>query len=321
MIKISVIIPVFNSENFIERCLNSVFKQTLKDIEIIIVDDCSNDNTISVIQNCIRTNTGIPVQIIHNERNCGVSTSRNNGLKVAKGEFIYFCDNDDWIAPDMLETMYSSAINNNSDLVMCDFTAEYQNRTEVIEIQYPQNSGKVSALKKYLSSIWNPIWNIIALKSLFIDNNIFFPAGLNMCEDFLVSTQLLYKSKNPLHISRALYYYNRANNSSFLQNIDAKRRQMKIDVNLLTISFFKKEGEYDTYKKELCWRLLNSKQELCFQPETFKQFLEIHPESHKYILSCPYLSLKVKITMWCLTHKLKPIPIIATSLRKLKYHN
>lgn len=320
MIRVSVIIPVYNSEKYIGRCLHSIIEQTFKDIEIIIVDDASSDNSLEVIHNIINKYPTIPFKVIRNHNNKGVSTSRNIGLEAATGEFIYFCDNDDWLDSSMLEIMYQCAIQNNSDIVICDITAVYADHTEWLKIEYP-NKDKQTSLKKYISSTWNSVANIIARKSLYIDNDIRFPNGLNMCEDFLVSTQLIYKSTNPYHIKHPLYYYDRSNASSFLHNLDENRRRMKIRANLLAISFFQKEGEYDTYKRELCWRLLNSKQELCFQPETFNQFIEIHPESHKYILSCPYLSLKVKITMWCLTHRLKLISQIATSLRKIKYQN
>lgn len=320
MTKISVIIPVYNSDKYIEHCLSSIVGQTFKEIEVVIIDDASTDNSIELIHKFLSKHPSLSAKVIRNEKNNGVSTTRNIGLEVSTGEYIYFCDNDDWLDSNMLERMYHCATEKGSDIVICDVTAVYASHAEIIKIEYP-NKDKQTSLKKYISSTWNFIHNILAKKSLYIDNNIRFPDGLNMCEDYLVSTQLLYKSTNPYHLHVPLYFYNRSNQSSFLHNLDDSRRQMKIQVNLLAISFFQKEGEYDTYKKELCWRLLNSKQELCFQPETFKQFLEIHPESHKYILSCPYLSLKVKITMWCLTHKLKPISIIATSLRKLKYHN
>lgn len=319
MIKISVIVPVHNSEEYIERCLNSIIGQTFREIELIIIDDSSTDSSLDIVHKTICKYTG-PVKIIRNEKNKGVSTTRNIGLEAATGEFIYFCDNDDWLDSSMLEKMYQCSVQNKSDIIICDITAVYTDYSEWLKIEFP-NKDKQTALKKYISSTWNTITNIIAKRSLYIDNGIRFPDGLNMCEDYLVSTQLLYKSANPYHLQVPLYFYNRSNQSSFLHNLDENRRQMKIQVNMLAISFFQKEGEYDTYKKELCWRLLNSKQELCFQPETFKQFLEIHPKSHKYILSCPYLSLKVKITMWCLTHKLKPISMLATSFRKLKYHN
>lgn len=321
MTKVSVIIPVFNSQKYIKKCLQSIIGQTLEDIEIIIVDDCSTDETITIVQQIANENKSKPITIIHNETNCGVSISRNKGINIARGEFIYFCDNDDWIAIDMLEIMYNHAISYNSDLVMCDLIAVYPNRTEIIEVAYPSYSDKTTALKRYISSTWNSVCNIIAKRSLYENHKINFPAGLNMCEDYLVSTQLIYKANNPCHLPKALYYYNRTNTSSFLHNINESRRQMKIEVNLLAISFFKKEGSYENYKMELCWRLLESKQELCFRKETFEQFIKIYPESHKYILTCPYLSRKVKVTMWCLTHNLKAISIIATLFRRIKYMN
>lgn len=258
---------------------------------------------------------------VRNEMNRGVSTSRNRGLEVASGEYIYFCDNDDWVAKEMLESMYGHAKSKNSDLVLCDMIAVYSNgRTDRIPVVYP-NVNRVTALKKYISSVWNPIWNMLIRRDLFQKNYISFPEGKNMCEDYNVSTKLLLKAENPIHLGEAYYYYNRGNLSSFLHGKKPEANWMKIAVNIDLIDYFKREGVYGIYKKELCWRLLNAKQELCFSPVTYGEFLSIFPESHTYILSCPYLSRKVKLTMWCLTHHLRFVSEFASFCRRLKYKN
>ncbi|WP_308502063.1 glycosyltransferase [uncultured Alistipes sp.] len=321
MIKVSVIVPIYNSVNYIEHCICSLFEQTFNDIEYIFVDDASTDNSIEKIKDLLLRypDRASRCQFICNKKNQGVSTSRNRGLSIAQGEYVYFCDNDDWISPNMLQSMYSYAQLENSDLVLCDPIAVYSNgREERIPIVYPK-TDRIIALRKYISSVWNPIWNMLIKRNLFQNNGITFPDGKNMCEDYNVSTKLLLKAAKPIHCQKAYYYYNRANSSSFLSRQDKNANRMKIEVNIDLINFFKQEGVYSTYKKELCWRLLNAKQELSFEPASYDEFLAIVPESHKYILSCPYLNWKVKLNMWCLTRKLRLIAQFFSFCQKLKH--
>lgn len=321
MSKVSVVVPIHNSSQYIKKCVCSLFEQTLKDVEYIFVDDASIDDSVNVIKEILKMypNRQSQCKFIYNEKNIGVSSSRNKGLMAASGDFICFCDNDDWIDRNMLLSMYNYTEYYKSDLVLCDAISVEYEEEKLLRICYP-NTDRIAALRKYISSIWNPIWNMLIKRDLFFDNNIFFPEGKNMCEDYYVSTKLLLNSSNPVHIDKAYYYYNRSNSSSFLHNQSEESNRMKLDVNLDLISYFKEKGEYELYKKELCWRLLNAKQELCFQRDTFKVFMSIFPESHKYILSCPYLSKKVKVTMWCLIHHLRFVSEILVFCRKLKYN-
>lgn len=320
MSQVSVIIPIHNASLYIKKCVLSLFEQTLNDVEFIFVDDASEDDSMDIIKSILETfpNRVSQCRFIYNEENIGVSSSRNKGLRIASGKFICFCDNDDWLDNTMLANMYYYALNHDSDCILCNITAVYDKKTEIICVQYP-NTGKINALRTYISSTWNSVCNMMVKRNLFFDYNIFFPEGKNMCEDYYVSTKLLLNAKNPIHLGESYYYYNRSNQFSFLHNQNAKSNQTKIEVNLDLIDYFKKEGKYDIYKTELCWRLLNAKQELCFCQETFKDFMSIFPESHEYILSCPYLSAKVKLTMWCLTHHLRFISKFLSFCRKLKY--
>lgn len=270
MSKVSVVVPIYNSSSYIKQCVCSLFEQTLKDIEYIFVDDASVDDSVDTIKDVLKIypSRASQCKFLYNERNLGVSSSRNRGLKVASGDFVCFCDNDDWLDRNMLLSMYNYAEYYKSDLVLCNAISVECGEEKLLSIQYP-NINRIEALRKYISSIWNPIWNMLIKRDLFFDNNIFFPDGKNMCEDYYVSTKLLLNSVNPLHINEAYYYYNRSNPSSFLHNQSEDSNRMKLDVNLDLISYFKEKGEYELYKKELCWRLLNAKQELCFQRSTF----------------------------------------------------
>ena len=104
MPKISVIIPCYNVEKCLEECLDSVLKQTFNDFEVICVEDCSTDNTLDILQ---KYKNKLSIHVVHNDANKGQAESRNIGLKLAKGDYIYFLDSDDIITPNCLEILYN----------------------------------------------------------------------------------------------------------------------------------------------------------------------------------------------------------------------
>ena len=120
-VKVSVIIPVYNVEPYIEKCLNSLQSQTLKELEFIFVDDKSPDRSISIIEEASKNDDRII--ILCNEENMGPGPSRNRGIEIAKGEFLSFLDSDDYIAPNYYETLCKLAIEKNADVVKSHVTA------------------------------------------------------------------------------------------------------------------------------------------------------------------------------------------------------
>lgn len=116
-VSVSVIAPVYNVEKYIDRCIKSVLGQTLRDIELILVDDGSPDDCGKICDGYAATDSRI--KVIHKE-NGGVSAARNDGLSIATGEYVIFVDSDDWVEPDACEVMYQSAKNNNADIVIGD---------------------------------------------------------------------------------------------------------------------------------------------------------------------------------------------------------
>jgi glycosyltransferase involved in cell wall biosynthesis len=129
--KISIIIPVFRVEKYIERCVRSLFEQTLDDIEYIFINDCTPDNSMMILSNLIEQYPyrKSQVKIIHHTINKGVSAARNAGLKTATGEYIIHCDSDDWVEKDMYESLYDKAIAEDADMVGCDFYCEYKKKS------------------------------------------------------------------------------------------------------------------------------------------------------------------------------------------------
>ena len=122
-IKVSVIIPAYNTEAYMEQCLESLLQQTLKDIEIIVVDDGSSDNTLSILRK-YEQQYPKKVHVFHKE-NGGQASARNLALQHAKGEYLGFVDSDDWIDKEMYEEMYQKAVDEDADVVVCDMVDHY----------------------------------------------------------------------------------------------------------------------------------------------------------------------------------------------------
>ena len=119
--KVSVIIPFYKVERYIKRCATSLLTQTLDDVEFIFVDDASPDSSRDILLSVIKEHPEKAVTILTHQSNKGLPAARNTGLGVATGDYIYHCDSDDWLEPDMLEKLVGSAERNDADIVYCDF--------------------------------------------------------------------------------------------------------------------------------------------------------------------------------------------------------
>lgn len=150
--KISVIVPMYNVEKYITKCAQSLFEQTLDNIEYIFVDDGSTDSTITVLKNILERypNKKNCVRIVQHDKNKGVSSARNTGLKYAQGAYIYYCDADDYLERNMLEQLYNTANRTDADMVWCDFYMDFKDDTKYCSAITAGND-KITLLKKYIS--------------------------------------------------------------------------------------------------------------------------------------------------------------------------
>lgn len=319
MCKVSIIVPIYNVEKYIEKCVRSLLEQTFKDIEYIFVNDATPDNSIFILKKVIseypeRESNCI---IINHIKNKGLTAARNSGLKIATGEFIIHCDSDDWIEKNMIEEMYNCAIDNAADIVSCDFQMVYNDRNvKYRTIDWTDN--KIESLRNYISYGWTVLVTLLVKKDIYIKNKLFSPEGYSYCEDFNLSVKLLYNASKIVNLHLPFYYY-RQNESSIVHNMNEKTMNDEQVLYLDVINYFKERGVYQDYAKQLGWRILKSKQEWVLNVKTYDKFLKLHPDSHKYIWSCPFINLKLKIMMWSLTHHLVFISRFMLFLRYLRH--
>ncbi|MBQ4392659.1 MAG: glycosyltransferase [Prevotella sp.] len=216
-IKVSVIIPVYNVERYIERCTRSLMAQTLKDgIEFLFINDCTPDKSVDIIKSVLADfpERRSQVRIIDMPVNSGQGTVRNRGMHEAKGQYVIHCDSDDWVEFDMYEKLLKKAEETNADITVSDFYHEYQNHKE-IEV-FPNTSAKESILSGV--KIWWSLWNRLIKRSLFEENNIYPMSGINCWEDYHFLSKAYYHSNKIVYFHEPLYHYNRTNENSILNS-------------------------------------------------------------------------------------------------------
>lgn len=203
---ISIIVPVYNVEKYLNKCIESIINQSYKSIEIILVDDGSKDSSGKICDKYAKSDNRI--KVIH-KVNGGLSDARNSGLKIAKGRYVGFVDSDDYIAPDMYEYLYKLIKNNDACISVCNYEKIWDNITkkdEEINLYNDIILNRKEALRyiiddKILKSYaWNKLYKVELFK------NIEYPVGLNM-EDIATTYKLIYNSQKVVIGNEVKYYY------------------------------------------------------------------------------------------------------------------
>lgn len=240
MIKVSVIVPAYNVEEYIEKCLNTLVNQTLEEIEIIVVNDGSTDGTKEKIE---EFKTKYPEKIIYLEKeNGGLSDARNYGMPYAKGEYIGCIDSDDYIEENMYEEMYKKAKEENSDMVECDFIWEYPN-SQRIDVGKIYNNKKEAMLYARVVA-----WNKIIRREIIEKKQVQYPKGLRY-EDVEFFYKILPSLEKISFVKKPFIHYIQRENS--IANTQNERVKEIFDIWDNVLEFYKKNNLYDEYKEEL----------------------------------------------------------------------
>lgn len=207
---ISIIVPVYKVEDYLEKCIESILNQTYKNIEIILVDDGSPDRCGKICDDyAIKDNR---IKVIH-KKNGGLSEARNYGINIASGEYILFIDSDDYIDKNMCEILIKEAKKNDSDIVICNYYNVKENDYFINKMSITNNKilltnlemMKIFFLKGYSETII--VWNKLYKKKLFYTNeNIRFPVG-KLHEDIFTIYKLYYIANKIVVVNKPLYYY------------------------------------------------------------------------------------------------------------------
>lgn len=305
--KVSILVPVYGVAQFIERCAVSLFEQTFVDIEYIFINDCTPDNSITILEHVI---TRYPhrkprVRIVQHKNNRGLAAARNTGVQNATGEYILHVDSDDYLEVNMVELLYNKAIEEDADLVFCDYILDFKNSSKKVEQVW--DSDKQEFIKRILSASSAPsIWNKLSKKSLYTDYGIQAIEGINLGEDFLVVPKLLYHSKKVAKVSEFLYHYNLTNPNSYTKNFSKKNINDVLLVLEQLENFFEEKLDYTLYRESLLKGKIRKKIELILNSESkyWKQLMNIFPETKK-IENFSFLTSGEKISYFFIKHNYK----------------
>lgn len=235
---LSVVIPAYNVENYIERCVNSVLNQKLKNIEIIVIDDGSMDKTTDICLKISRDNKNI---IYKKVQNSGCSAARNLGISIAKRKYIAFLDSDDWVDSEMYMDMVEKAEEKQADIVICGFKKLDENKNLLSTVKVPKKDDKdgyTDCTTQWFSSPCNKIYK----KEMLDSNNIKFLLDVYTGEDMFFNFMCFFYSKNITSIDKP--YYNYFMNQNSVSN-NYKNRTDIYTVIWELISFYKRNGVYE----------------------------------------------------------------------------
>lgn len=202
--KISIISPVYNAERYITKCLDSIFAQTFQDWELILVDDGSSDKSgVICDEYAVRDSRVI---VIH-QKNGGVGAARQTGLDAVTGEYVIHVDPDDWVEPKMLQELYTKAIEEAVDVVICDYYVDTKEKTSLVK-QQPASLSAKNILKELFQQLHGSCWNKLVKRDCYNKVKARFFSGINYCEDLLFWIQIYaYLDVKTAYLNRAFYHY------------------------------------------------------------------------------------------------------------------
>ena len=261
MCTISILVPIYGVETFIERCSRSLFEQTYSDLEYVFVDDCTPDRSIDVLKSVLKEYPQREqcVKIIHHEKNRGLAATRNTCLDNASGEWVCIVDSDDWLENHAIRNLFMKQRESDADMILgsrCKHSVD-----SIVEIHYP-NVDKNQRILLNLNGNYMPLTGCIIRKSLFDENAIRWLEGFNMAEDVRMVCLLTYFADKMVSCDDLIYHYDMTNSNSIMHEASDKNKAMQntyenLQNKLSILDFFSdKEEQYYDKAVEMTVRML-----------------------------------------------------------------
>lgn len=304
MPKVSVIIPVYKIEKYIEECAVSLFEQTLDDIEYIFVNDCTPDYSIKILQEVLQKYPvrKSQVRIIDLKVNSGQAAVRKRGVMEATGEYVIFCDGDDWIDKNMYKRMYELATKHNYDVVRCLFSRVSEKQEQLCKLIPTEIYADKMQLLSYLIRITDlsSTWDKLVRRSTIFTQDFVYPTD-NMCEDLVYVLQYILNAKSVGYINEPLYYYRQnlesISNVLDIDHICRKSQQIANNVGLVQ-SILAKYNIQKNFEREIVAAKYMAKE--AYRPiierkGIYKKWKACFPEINSKVLLNEYLTIKQKV--------------------------
>ena len=289
---ISIIIPVFNTEKYLKRCLDSIVNQSFKDMEIILVDDCSTGNCYEIFEEYRKNNKNI--KYIKNEENLGSAWSRLNGLSYAKGEYIHFVDSDDWVFEDCYQKIYEYLDNKYDCLHFGDVISYDDKTTKNVNWLIRENKKLIGKRKAFEDmfvndSIRRPIWSRIFRKKYLLKAAQYMPKShLSVADDWILSLFALFFVKKYRSVSDIFYYYFQDNPNAMTAIVENKKDvQFSIDKldNTLRQTYDSYNAVVNFLKQNNAWEKYRVLWQLYITRDIQYQFLNPYKNLENYLLN------------------------------------
>ncbi len=282
-IKVSILVPFYKVENYVGRCVESLFTQTYKNVEYIFVNDASPDRSIEVISEFIKKyKVNNQCKIITHERNQGISISRNDCLDNMTGDYFLFIDSDDYIDRDMVELLVDAAVKENADIAGCGYIEEYEDYS----VRHPQkytNDHNEMMRSITLLSIKGVMWKLLVRSTIVTEHRseVRFIPDRNIVDDYLFCCQLFYYSKSFAGVDRCMYHWIQYNPNNYTHTTVYAVKSQVAAIEKVE-SFYKEKGVLGVVEKELKKRKFISKLPLLFDRKcrNIRLWQSIFPESN-----------------------------------------
>lgn len=281
---ISIIVPMFNVEHVVDRCLLSLSQQNIENIEVLFVNDCSTDGTAAKIATWIEKQKSdtATYRLISHESNKGVAAARNTGLDNATGKYIYYVDADDYIEPETLRTLYENAETNGWDIAGCEWLLTFkQNERHMVQ---PDTKNGREMFEKMTQGVmrWN-LWLFLVKRELYEREAIRFIPQMNMGEDLMVMLKLTLMADKVGILHKPLYHYIQTNADSLTKSYEKSIPQ--ITANIEEAERYLREKRRTELLDNINMLKLNVKLPFLISArnEDYRIWLEWFPEANKYI--------------------------------------
>lgn len=294
---VSLIIPVYNAASCINRCFDSLIRQSYRNLEILFIDDCSTDDSEKQIKFFMEKSevSDLYIKCIHHEYNKGVAAARNTGLDNATGDYIYYLDADDYIEDNAVELMVGEIEKANADIVGCEWFLSF-NKNERYMVQPKVWNGKELFIKMARGiARWN-LWLFMVKRSLYEDNGIRFIEKMNMGEDMMVMMKLSLNADRVSVINMPLYHYIQTKTDSLTKNWSNGYKN-QINSNVEEVERYVKNNYGNMFDMELNFLKLNIKLPLLIShsTESYIKWNKWFPEANCYIMANKDIALRTRL--------------------------
>ena len=293
---VSVIVPIYNSEKFICRCVDSLVNQTLKDIEILLIDDGSTDASGKLCDEYAADDSRIKV---FHRTNQGVGATRQFGLDNANGTYVIHADADDWLDLDMLEKMHGVAEAEKADMVVCDYVEEYPQRT-VHKMQKFQTDDSSRMLHEFLGCVSTMCWDKLVRMNVVREYDVSFVGGVDIGEDRMFNLRLIQHPLKIAYCPGVAYHYDRYSNClSYTHFTPEKVFQRIRNIQTMRENITSDADKYSIAISEIvtaCWAI---RAKVFPAKEFYKVFKNLKETD---ILNTPGIQFYLRLAVWTAMH-------------------